>query len=96
VKLKISVDMYYIQNSPTCGGVVVEQSCLTDQLARAADDVTDYVAAALAAFETEETPKYREEAVLSCSSTTEAVSFPVLVGFLLLAVDGGPHGIHLH
>jgi len=74
----------------------VEQSCLTEQLARATDDVTDYVAAALAAFATEEATEYREEAVLSGSSTTEALSLPVLMGLLLLVVDGGPHGIHLH
>jgi len=74
----------------------VRQSCLTEKLAWATDDVTDYVAAALAAFETEEATEYRKEAVLSGSSTTEALSLPVLMGLFLLVVDGGPHGVHLH
>jgi hypothetical protein len=69
---------------------------LAEHLARATDDVTDEIAASLEAFATEEAAEYREEAVLSCSSSTEAVSLSVLRGFLLLSVGGRPHGIHLH
>jgi len=69
---------------------------LTKHLARATNDVSDAIAAAFATFATEEAAEYRQETVLSCPSSTESIGFPMLVGFLLLAVDGWSHGIHLH
>lgn len=74
----------------------MKQLNLANQLAWATDDVTDDVAASLATFTAEEAAEYREETVLSCSSTAEAVGLPVLLGILLLAGGGRPHGIHFH
>lgn len=86
---------YYIQEQEF-GKTVVKHLNLANQLAWATDDVTDDVAASLATFTAEEAAEYREETVLSCSSTAEAVGLPVLVGILLLVGGGRPHGIHFH
>lgn len=76
--------------------IAVKQSSLAKQLAWATDDVTDDITASLATFTAEEAAEYREETVLSCSSTAEAAGLPMLVGFLLLVGGGRPHGIHFH
>jgi len=68
----------------------------TKHLTWATNNVPYDVAAAFAAFATEEATEYRQEAVLRRSSTTEAVGFPVFVAFLLLAIGGWPCDVHLH
>jgi len=68
---------------------------LAANLAWAANDITDDVAASLTAFRAKEATKHREEAILSCSSSTEAVSFSNLSGLLSIVI-GGPHGTHIH
>jgi len=70
--------------------------CLAEQLARAADNIADDIATSLAAFEAKEAAEAGEEAVLSRSSSTKALSFSFLRGLLRLLGGGGPHGIHLH
>jgi len=92
-RLILFIDITFKSSS---GRIVTRRMPLAEHLARAANDVTDAVAAALAAFAAEEASEDREEAVLSCSSTTEAVGLPVLMSFLLIVVGGWPHGIHFH
>jgi len=77
-------------------GVTAMTVSLANELTRATNDVANDVTTSLEAFAAEEASEDRQKAVLSCSSSTETSGLALLLGFLLLAVGGRPHGVHLH